>query len=317
MLNLPYHCNYRCRKCFNLQNDEPEIIGNSLSLREVIAIIAEAKELGGRVVVIAGEGEPSLDPHIRKIVSAIRDAEMLPIIYSNGASLSRHLAGFYRSYEACLVIGLDSLRPDTHRFLAGTQHSFLPHILENISHLRELYADLIKVENGQHVLSLALNMTLCSRNMHEIEAIKIFAGDDIYFVCNPLACYGNASQYWPELIDSDQDFAEQLRLISEYSESGGPLTLDRSGLCGYSINGLGVSPCGHYMTCAYTKSTNGLLGNIRDRTLGEAYKLKSELETNHYKQYGNAPCLVRSDSFNSFIESCNASAQIGVVSPGE
>ena len=131
--------------------------------------------------------------------------------------------------------------------------------------------------------------------------VKAFAGDDVYFVCNPLARHGNAVGNWAALIDSEGDFVQQQQLVRSYSESGGPLTLDRIGLCGYSVSGVGIGPYGDYMTCAYTWKTNGLLGNVRSRSLREAYEFKARVERDHYARYGRSPCLVRDVSFDLYL----------------
>ena len=254
-----------------------------------------------KVVVIAGEGEPTLYDDIKTLVSAINGLGMIPIIYSNGSSLTSDIAQFYYDHNVCLVIALDSLKPDIHRLLSGSRVDMLPLVLNNLADLRQLYANTVEEIDGTRILRLALNMTLCSRNQQEIEAIKAYASDDMYFVCNPLARQGNAEGNWSGLIDSEEDFIEQQRLVREFSESGGPLTLDKIGLCGYSMNGIGIGPYGHYMTCAYTSKTNGLLGTIRDRTLHDAYAFKTAFEREHYSSFGNAPCLVRADSFNEFL----------------
>jgi len=306
MLTVPFKCNYRCLKCFNLSNDQPATEGQPVNLEEILARVGEAKALGGRVVVIAGEGEPTLHKDIRTIVSQIGELGMIPIVYSNGYALTPFMAEFYRERNACLVIALDSLKPDVYRLLAGTKGDALSLVLRNLANLKKVYADTVEDRDGLRIVRLALNMTICSRNKGEIAEVRAFAGEDMYFVCNPLARHGNAEGNWSALIDSEEDFAEQQRLVQTYSESGGPLTLDRVGLCGYSINGIGIGPYGHYMTCPYTWKTNGLLGTIRDRSLREAYEFKTSIEREQYFKHGHVPCLVRATSFDSFLVSLAA-----------
>ncbi len=301
MLTLPFKCNYRCLKCFNLTSDQPITSGEAISMNDVLAKIAEAQELGGRAVVIAGEGEPTLHKDIRAIVSRIDDLGMIPIVYTNGYALTPHMAEFYRSRNTCLVIAVDSLKPEVYRHLVGTKGDSLPLVLRNLANLREVYSDTIEERDGLQIVRLAINMTVCSPNKAEIADLKAYAGDDIYFVCNPLARHGNAEGYWGTLIANEEDFAEQQQLVKKFSESGGPLTLDRAGLCGYSVNGIGIGPFGHYMTCAYTWKTNGLLGTIRDRSLREAYNFKAGIERQHYAKHGSVPCLVRAGSFGDFL----------------
>jgi hypothetical protein len=239
---------------------------------------------------------------IRMLVSRVDELGMIPIIYSNGYALTPPMVDFYRAKNACLVLALDSLKSDVYRLLMGTKGDALPLVLRNLQNLRRAYADTIEERDGLRIVRLALNMTVTSRNKAEMADLKAFAGDDMYFVCNPLARHGNAEGNWKAMIDSEEDFAEQQRLVREFSESGGPLTLDRAGLCGYSINGIGIGPYGHYMTCDYTWKTNGLLGTIRDRSLRETYECKNRVEREHYTQQGQVPCLVRAGSFETFLD---------------
>lgn len=301
MLTLPFKCNYRCLKCFNLTNDHPITSGQPISIEDILGAIDDAQALGGKVVVIAGEGEPTLHKDIRLMVSRVDELGMIPIIYSNASALSPAMAEFYRSKNACLVIALDSLDPEVYGLLMGIKRDGLSLVLRNLGNLRRLYTETAEERDGLRILRLALNMTVCSRNKTEAAQIKAFAGEDMYFVCNPLAREGNAEGNWSALIDNEQDFAEQQRIAREFSESGGPLTLGRGGMCGYSINGIGIGPYGDYMTCAYTWKTNGLLGTIRERSLREAYEFKNAVERDHYARTGAAPCLVRAATFDFFL----------------
>ncbi|MCX6580142.1 MAG: radical SAM protein [Candidatus Aminicenantes bacterium] len=303
MLNFPFSCNYQCLKCFNLMDNHPVTTGNPLSLEEIRRTIKEANELGAKAVVIAGEGEPTSHKNIIEIVSLIDQLEMIPIIYSNGSTLNSRFAQKYHDLNVCLVIALDSLNPQVYNMLTNNKGDALSQVLKNLENIRRVYTDTVEYKNDLKIVRLALNMTVCSRNMSEIEDIKKIAGDDIYFVCNPLARSGNAVANWKKLVESEADFEDFQKLARKYSESGGPLTLNSSGFCGYSLNGIGIGPFGHYMTCAYTTETNGLLGTIRDRNLQDAYKLKTNHERKHYELHGQIPCLVRDLSFKDFLNS--------------
>lgn len=300
MFTLPFKCNYRCPKCFNLVNNVPITSGIPITLQDILHKIEEAREFGGKVVVVAGEGEPTLDPNIKEVISKIDRLGMISIVYSNGSTLTREVASFYYSHNTSLVISIDSLSDEIYDQLTGTKN-MLQKVLRNIEITRKIYADTIDEKDRLRTVRIAINATVTSRNRHEIKSIKEFCGDDIYFVCNPLAKHGNAVDNWDKLME-DGDYSSHAELIKELSESGGPLTLDKAGLCGYSINGIGISPQGDYMTCAYTSMTNGLLGNIRDTSLSEAYHRKYSFEKEHYQKHGNAPCLVRDTRFVEYIE---------------
>jgi len=300
MLNLEFGCNYRCRKCFNLEDGRPPLPKEPVSPEKRLGLIAEAKELGGKVVVIAGEGEPTLDRNIKSIVGEAGNLDMIPIVYSNGSTLSPQWIEFYRDSGAVLVVSLDSLNPATYDYLTRTS-GMLPDVLGNLENLRDAYRGTKETCGDMEVLRLAVNTTINSHNLNEAQKIKERFRDDFYFICNPLAKSGNAKRRWNELVSDKKDYQKQQELARDLSESGGPLTLGADGLCGYSRWGISVSTSGYYMTCAYTSKTNGLLGHVASENLGEAFERKHGFEGQHYERYGNAPCLMRMPSFGEYV----------------
>lgn len=311
MLNLPFQCNYHCLKCFNIEDsilgipldklsslDYPIPTPENISLDEMKRLIQEAKQLGGRAVVLAGEGEPSLDENVRELVSGIHSLDMISIVYSNGSVLTKDLIEFYRDQDASLVFSLDSLDPAVYDRLTGTK-GLLPRVLNNI---KSAIASYRGREETAEERRIAINTTICSPNEDEVSEIKAHFGDDIFFICNPLARSGNAERNWRKLVDSEESYQKQCQIAAELSESGGPLTLS-NGICGYSRWGIAVDPSGYYMACPYTKRTSGLLGNIRNRNLRDAFDYKHDAESQHYGKYGPSRCLVRSENFGGLIGS--------------
>lgn len=254
MMTLPFECNYHCPKCFNLPKGQPEIPRDPLTLSERLRLVDEAKDLGVKAVVIAGEGEPSISIGIRPLVTKINKNGMIPIIYSNGSPLNSDLISFYRSNNTSLVISFDSLDPTTYDKLTSTK-GMLERVKKNISLAVEANQPLIERTENIVILRVAINTTVTSLNEHEVENIKSYFGESIYFICNPLARLGNAVGNWDNLITDAKTLQRQAELIRKLSESGGPLTLGSDGLCNYSAWGISVNPSGDYMTCAYTNLT--------------------------------------------------------------
>lgn len=301
MINLEFDCNYKCPKCFNIvKNKSVHSSKEVLTLEDRLNLIHQAKYLGGKIAVIAGEGEPSLHKDTTELVSEINSLNMIPIIYSNGRMLNKKLIEFYKKNNTVIVISLDSLNTDRYNLLTGTKNQ-LKYALRNIQTLRELYKDTIITKEGIIILSIALNTTVSGINHDELPDIRRFCSDDIYFICNPLAPLGNAIVNWDVLMhrESINNYSELIKIMSE---SGGPLTLGSNGLCGYSEWGIAVNPSGEFMACPYTTQTNGLLGNIKTTSLEKAFKSKHELESKHFQRYGASPCLVRADSFDIYLD---------------
>jgi MoaA/NifB/PqqE/SkfB family radical SAM enzyme len=311
MINLPFVCNYRCPKCFNLEGGNFRVLSKPISIERNLQLIKEAKRLNGKVVVLAGEGEPILDKIFKKIIKKINSLGMIPIVYTNGSTLNKNIIEFLAKNNATLVISFDSLSRELYTKLTGINNQKIyQQVLKNIEQARNIFDKYAEYKKGYKIVRIALNMTVNSLNKSEVKKIKNFCADDIYFICNPLARLGNATSNWKKLIKSKFDYKQIQKLVKKYSETTGPLTLGRDGLCGYSINGVAVSPSGEYMTCAYTSLTNGLFNSVFNKSLSEIYNYKRKQEQKYYKTYGKCSCLVRSSKFRNYLKSLKASPLI-------
>ncbi|MBI5332338.1 MAG: radical SAM protein [Candidatus Aenigmarchaeota archaeon] len=302
MLNLPFSCNYCCKKCFSRNLNKKHSAQDDIGLKKRLSLIKEANKLGAKVIVVAGKGEPSINKETKKIVAKANTLGMISIIYDNGSVLSKKLLEFYRDNNAVLVISLDSLNPNVYDWLTQTKGN-LPKVLKNIENAVDIYRNTIKTVNGMRILSIAVNTTVSDINEKEIATIKNYLkkrfGNDVYFICNPLAKYGSGMKNWKTMID-DKKHARQIALIKKFSETGGPLMRGSDGICGYSTWGIGIDPNGDYMTCAYTVATNGLLGNVRNTNIAEAFDRKHSIESKYHNK--KQPCLIRSPRFKEYLK---------------
>lgn len=311
-INLLFECNYKCQKCFNREENGTQGLPKPISLGIIRRVIEDAKSLGGKVVVIAGLGEPTLNKDIRQIVRHINGNGMIPIVYSNGSTLTTEMMEFYRAQDVTLVISVDSLRAHVYEALTNT-HGMLPKVMENIGYARRLFSDSVESAGSTKIVRLAIVTTITSLNETEVEEIKKFCGGDIYFISNPLAREGNAIANWDMLVSDEEGRSRHANLARRLSESGGPLTFGKRNICEYSGSGLAIGPSGHYMTCAYTPKTDGLLGNVNDTSLADAFGFKNRIEMEFYEKYGPRPCLVRDPHFPEYIRNlaANKAAESG------
>lgn len=302
-INLPFLCNYRCTKCFNIESiNIDKMPKKALNFGEYQSLISEAKDIGAKVIVLAGEGEPTLNENVKELVKFINGLDMVAIVYSNGSTLSDNLIKYYFDNNVTLVISFDSLSPALYLELTNQKNERIFHqVIKNIENAKKIYSANEEIQNGYKLNRLAIVTTVTSRNKDEIPKIKKFCNDEIYFICNPLANLGNAINNWNDLISSDNDFKKIREIVLNYSETSGPLTLDQNGLCGYSLNGIAVNPSGYFMTCAYTSLTTGFLGSIFENSIMESYEKKNQHESDYYKEFGNFPCLVRSEHFKNYV----------------
>ena len=300
MMNLPYQCNFRCKKCFNLIDGNPRKYNKLISLEERINLIDQAKEMGGKVVVFAGEGEPSLNKDIKTMVNYVNKSNRVPIIYSNGSTLTNELIEFYKTNNSSIIFSFDSIKENVFS-MKSFERGIFPKTIINITRTIDSFKEIAYKEDNLEVLSVAINSTISDLNFDEVKTIKSLWGDDTYYICNPIAKFGDAVHNWNLFRNSLSDKIIS-KLIKKNSETGGPLTLNEEGLCGYAAYGISISPEGNYMTCAYTNKTDSFLGNIYDTKLKEAWEDKHKKESLYYKKFGNAPCLIRDDSFEEYLK---------------
>ncbi|OIO16751.1 hypothetical protein COT27_03080 [Candidatus Kuenenbacteria bacterium CG08_land_8_20_14_0_20_37_23] len=300
-------CPHECLKCFNNHNLPTKSFNPEyLSLKKRKLLIDEAKDMGGEVIIFAGLAEPLIHMHSIPLIEYVTKKGMIPIVYSNGFELDSDMISFLKDNNTVVAISFDSL--DAYKFcmMAKPKSKVYPpdyhkKILGNIENCIGKYRDTIEYKNGIKVVNTAIITTISKINEGEIQEIKSHFGDDTYFVCNPLAYDGGAVKNWPILMkDLSPNPDDHMQSIKNFSESGGPLTLF-DGRCGYSYHGLAVYPDGTYATCAYTSKTNGFLGNTENCNPKKAFDYKHGKEKFFYEKFGDTPCLIRNQNFDSYV----------------
>ncbi|MBU0649055.1 radical SAM protein, partial [Patescibacteria group bacterium] len=227
MLNLPFKCNYNCIKCCNRRR---KYKAGHLELSKIKSYILKCKNLGARVVVIAGEGEPTINKNFRELVKFINKIELIPYIFTNGSMLNQELGLFLAENNATLVINLDTLKEDEYDSLVDKKGSF-KNLMENIEVIRRVYGKKIYTFDGCRITFLAINLVLNNENYDQVNKIKEFCGKDILFVVNKPINIGSASESWNKY--------DKTRDIVINAGASYPLgTLAEGDQCAYMRNGI-------------------------------------------------------------------------------
>jgi len=319
MLNLQFRCNYSCLGCCN-SNREISKKGTPLSLEKISSLIDEAKDLGMRVVVIAGEGEPFLDKRIDTIIGEIYYAGLIPYIFTNGSLLNKERAQFLKEHNASLVIQLNSLNKDTYEKLSCKAGSF-DIVIDNLENIRNVFSDTYSTIGNYGLRRIAINAVISSVNLDELfvkgfnidgkfikcficgeepdifEPLKDFCGNDFALVYNSLMRIGKAS--------SDENFEdiEEIKVrIRESSKNSFPLgTISSGQWCAYMRNGISVGAGGDILTCAYSLESAGKLGNIREGVLRKYFGIANSAVDKFYEQNVHNRCILRHLYYKEFI----------------
>lgn len=105
-------CNERCIHCYLPNSLKDDSV--SLNVKEIIRIINEFVELGGKSMTLTG-GEVFLHKDIQKIIEHIIDADLQYALYSNLILLSeRHLDFLCRNKPYLVQVSLYAMQPEIH-----------------------------------------------------------------------------------------------------------------------------------------------------------------------------------------------------------
>ncbi len=292
MLNLPYTCNYRCQKCCNFARDaesaEEDASHKALSIDEIKKLTDDAKEVGIRVLVIAGEGEPFLDPNIFEIIRHAHEKGLIPYIFTNGSKLDHDTSLFLRDKNASLIINIDSLDERLYEEQNGVKVSFQT-TYANVQGIRELFKDAYSHTADHELRRVALNTVVSCNNLHECEKIREFCGDDFAFVCNSPMNLGRAA--------GDTQFLGVVPNVDTI-----PLgTPSDNHWCAYMRNGISVGVDGSVLVCAYFLESRGHLGNIHDDRLSTFVGKANAAVDAFYEKSGHSRCILRHPNYQEMI----------------
>lgn len=253
MMNLETGCCYNCPKCALDDKGCERVTDPALSLNERKRIITLTHQAGAKCLVVIGMGEPTDTQNfkiVRPVIEHANSLGMVTILFTTLYGLTEQQTEFYKKYNVSLYISLDSLSPETYRFLTG--NGKLDRIWQNISKLRTLF--LPEVIGGQTIVRLGINTTVVRQNVDELEQIQRFAGSDIHFVANAPMHRGRLTHNsnWQELIGNDYNLlADRAHAASET----GSHSSAEGGVCSYFLRGIAVDVDGQMLTCGYAAET--------------------------------------------------------------
>ncbi len=82
-------CPWNCEFCFTEDPANPagakKRLSNEMSLNERLQLIDQAAKLGARSINFIGAGEPTIDPNFFALLERMREHDITPIVYTEGA----------------------------------------------------------------------------------------------------------------------------------------------------------------------------------------------------------------------------------------
>lgn len=113
---LTQRCNFRCPYCCIQTGEDPP---DKLSLEELQDVTLQAKALGARWLIIAGEGEPLLDENLFPLIEFASSSRLAVKVYTNGSLIDDAIAARLYRLGTFIVLKLHALDPAVFDSLAG------------------------------------------------------------------------------------------------------------------------------------------------------------------------------------------------------
>ncbi|MCC7484935.1 MAG: radical SAM protein [Burkholderiales bacterium] len=163
--NLTRRCNLACAHCYLDAVQRKSAVRDELDTGECLAVMEQlGRSAPGAMLVLTG-GEPLMRGDLVDLVSAAKDAGLMPVIGTNGTVLDATRAESLANAGAAGVsISIDSSGPRFHDRLRGVEGAWA-RARRGISAAREAR------------LSLAVQTTVFEENRHDLPALADFAGE--------------------------------------------------------------------------------------------------------------------------------------------
>jgi len=260
-------CNLRCKYCSESSGSKS---ANETSLDERINIIDQGKELAAQIVLIAGVGEPLLDPFFIPTIRHAYLSGLGTLLYTNALeskspnnikTISLETAEFLYTHNVTPIIKLESLVQSNHDFLTGVNGSYSA-VMESIKKLHEVGYKTI----DNDLTRIGVTALYTRKNLNDLKNLRQWCDRlGIKFSADFLRVYGN--------VEKNRIIIPTLNEILQVKgKLGDELPMENRG-CVFRNFGLVIDNIGNARYCAETAT--GEIGNIRDLPLAELLKIKN------------------------------------------
>lgn len=125
-------CNIHCSFC--LYPDANKVL---MPKEHFFSLVSQAKELGARAIIVAGDGEPLVHPDIEEMLYKVRDEGLDLFLFSNGTLIGRRVSA-QTIVETCTMV-IWGLYASTHeRYKRLTGSDLFGRAVENITEVSRL-----------------------------------------------------------------------------------------------------------------------------------------------------------------------------------
>ncbi|OHA89185.1 MAG: hypothetical protein A3C70_00590 [Candidatus Zambryskibacteria bacterium RIFCSPHIGHO2_02_FULL_43_14] len=183
-------CPWNCEFCFT-EEDNPtglkKKLVDEMTLEERLKLIDDAAALGARSINFIGAGEPSIDPHFFTFLERMREKNITPIVYTEGALrfTDREFAKRVYDLGATVVLKVNTLKDEAYQnaIVAGPAGRKSPRAQNYFQDRNKSLEVLMELGFNDCVPTrLAFDTIICQENVNEITEIHRFARRNNIFV---------------------------------------------------------------------------------------------------------------------------------------
>ncbi len=173
--------------------------------------------------------------------------------------------------------------------------------IARVTGLIELDGRDIYEKNGYRVMRLGVHMTVTTKNLDVVDAVKAYCADDIYFDCDHVAPVGIALDN-PRILGTPEDYELCVR-TSRRATSPMVLTTATCGKssCSLFYFGLAIGYEGEVMVDTHAIETKHVVGHIKDAPLPDLLRRAQKLRDGYFADFGNHPCIIRNPRYREYL----------------
>jgi len=284
IMDMPFTCNYDCLKCYRKFSEYKDEVGMAARKKA----IKHAVDMGVKVFVLAGEGEPLYHWDIvRELVDFCASYGLITIIYTNGSFLTEDKVSYLYDNNASIIISIDSLKEDVYSKL--TRSNSFKRVMERLEMTRSMFGNAVVKNESYTITRLAIITIAMNYNQDELGEIKEMCQDDIFFICNYPIQKGSADQHWQAIAGDNLGVLKELSHKFTDTNKGGLSTPLSNGKCAALYNGITIDTNGNILACP--ASVDNKIGNIKTDSIEQVWNTQKV----HLENIGNPSCLPRNN----------------------
>ena len=264
-LFLGPECNANCIYCFSHCSKQQKAKGTFLTKAEYMHVIDQAIDLGVKMVIFVGRGEPFMSDLLLPLVKYVDSKAAHAVIISNGTLITPEIAKQYYALNCSILVKLNSLNPAVQDEILG-----IPGMsLDLYRGMRILMDAGFNKSSRQGITRLSTNNVLTRLNYKEVQGIiKWAVSHNINPFLETLQWAGRATQNVQKLQLNAQQYKvlshDLQQLLNEgWSWMGAPF-IDGE-ICGTNRMPLFINEKGNVIPCWMREDI--VIGNIRNESL--------------------------------------------------